>query len=145
MTGASLPGNQKRLNGTARRPYFSSSAAICGFLFVQSARSVTIFFPAKVFNTSSEWKTASLLVWQVAHQRAVKSTYTIRPSARNFSTASGLHGSHTTSGAVVLAFRGFAFSLGAHPTQPPATARTISPATPKRERPADAPGAFQRP
>src|SRR4051812_2368102 len=113
-----------------------------GSLFVQSPRSVAILWSAKYFRTSSEGKTSFLFVWHVAHQRAVKSTYTIRPSSRNFVTASGLHASHTTSGAPLVDV--CATAARGQPTQSPSAPTRNKLAKPKRARPADAPGAVQR-
>ena len=73
-TGRSCPGIQRTLNGTAARPYLASSVVIWESLFVQSPSRVAMFWSWKAFRTSGERKTRRLLAWQVAHQRAVKST-----------------------------------------------------------------------
>jgi hypothetical protein len=63
-----------RLKGTAERFHFASSAVMAGSLLVQSAFSRSTLRFSNSASTSPEVKTAALLVWQVAHQRAVKST-----------------------------------------------------------------------
>ena len=63
-----------RSSGTALRLNDASASVIRGSLFVQSARSRTTPCRRSAARTSVEENTSALLLWQVAHQRAVKST-----------------------------------------------------------------------
>src|SRR5689334_22618738 len=65
----------------------------------KSAANVAAFIAASFFRTGAMLMLVRMFTWQVAHQSAVKSMSTGRPSARALATASGLHGFQSSSGA----------------------------------------------
>src|SRR5687767_621065 len=69
----------------------------------------------------------------------------IRPSARSLATASGLHGSHVTTGAFDASAAPAAIDVRGQPTHKPRAPTRTRLAKPKRARAGFAPGAFHRP